>query len=66
MAGLNRRSQIITAGVARSPNRAMLRAVGFGDGDFEKPIIGVANGHSTMNPCNAGIQPLADRVLAAL
>jgi dihydroxy-acid dehydratase len=44
----------------------MLRAVGFKDGDFEKPIIGVANGHSTMNPCNAGIQPLVDRVLAAL
>jgi dihydroxyacid dehydratase/phosphogluconate dehydratase len=63
---LNRRSQIITAGVARSPNRAMLRAVGFRDGDFEKPIVGVANGHSTMNPCNAGIQPLVDRVVAAL
>jgi dihydroxy-acid dehydratase len=63
---LNRRSRTITAGVARSPNRAMLRAVGFGDGDFEKPIVGVANGHSTMNPCNAGIQPLVDRVMAAL
>src|SRR4051794_32978494 len=62
----NRRSQLITQGVARSPNRAMLRAVGFGDGDFEKPIIGVANGHSTMNPCNAGIQPLVDRAIAAL
>jgi len=63
---LNRRSKLITAGVARSPNRAMLRAVGFGDGDFEKPIVGVANGHSTMNPCNAGIQPLVDRAMAAL
>src|SRR5438067_91385 len=62
----NRRSQLITHGVARSPNRAMLRAVGFGDADFEKPIVGVANGHSTMNPCNAGIQPLADRAVAAL
>jgi dihydroxy-acid dehydratase len=62
----NRRSRLITQGVARSPNRAMLRAVGFGDGDFEKPIIGVANGHSTMNPCNAGIQPLVDRAAAAL
>ena len=62
----NRRSKLITQGVARSPNRAMLRAVGFGDGDFEKPIIGVANGHSTMNPCNAGIQPLVDRAMAAL
>src|SRR3989441_5769173 len=62
----NRRSRIITQGVARSPNRAMLRAVGFGDGDFDKPIVGVANGHSTMNPCNAGIQPLVDRAMGAL
>ena len=62
----NRRSRIITEGVARSPNRAMLRAVGFADGDFDKPIVGVANGHSTMNPCNAGIQPLVDRAMAAL
>ena len=62
----NRRSRIITQGVARSPNRAMLRAVGFGDADFDKPIVGVANGHSTMNPCNAGIQPLVDRAMAAL
>jgi dihydroxy-acid dehydratase len=62
----NWRSRTITAGVARSPNRAMLRAVGFGDTDFEKPIVGVANGHSTMNPCNAGIQPLVDRAIAAL
>src|SRR2546421_12618582 len=61
-----RRSRIITHGVARSPNRAMLRAVGFGDEDFDKPIVGVANGHSTMNPCNAGIQPLVDRAMAAL
>src|SRR5499433_1489732 len=63
---LNRRSQLITTGIARSPNRAMLRAVGFGDGDFEKPIVGVANGHSTMNPCNAGIQPLVDRAVEAV
>src|SRR5512135_1814705 len=62
----NRRSKLITHGVARSPNRAMLRAVGFGDDDFDKPIVGVANGHSTMNPCNAGIQPLVDRAMAAL
>ncbi len=62
----NRRSRLITQGVARSPNRAMLRAVGFKNGDFDKPIIGVANGHSTMNPCNAGIQPLVDRAMAAL
>src|SRR6184192_2633100 len=62
----NRRSRLITQGIARSPNRAMLRAVGFNDGDFEKPIVGVANGHSTMNPCNAGIQPLVDRAIGAL
>ena len=62
----NRRSKLITEGIARSPNRAMLRAVGFGDNDFDKPIVGVANGHSTMNPCNAGIQPLVDRAMAAL
>ncbi|CAG0988149.1 partial dihydroxy-acid dehydratase, partial [Gammaproteobacteria bacterium] len=63
---LNKRSRLITHGIARSPNRAMLRAVGFGDDDFEKPIVGVANGHSTMNPCNAGIQPLVDRAMDAL
>ncbi len=62
----NWRSKLITEGVARSPNRAMLRAVGFGDKDFDKPIVGVANGHSNMNPCNAGIQPLVDRAMAAL
>jgi dihydroxy-acid dehydratase len=62
----NWRSKLITAGVARSPNRAMLRAVDFDDDDFEKPIVGVANGHSNMNPCNAGIQPLVDRAMDAL
>ncbi|MGB5081243.1 MAG: dihydroxy-acid dehydratase [Burkholderiales bacterium] len=62
----NWRSRTITQGAERSPNRAMLRAVGFGDGDFQKAIVGVANGHSTMNPCNAGIQPLVDRALAAV
>src|SRR3974390_1146047 len=62
----NWRSRTITHGDARSPNRAMLRAVGFGDRDFDKPIVGVANAHSTMNPCNAGIQPLVDRAMAAL
>jgi dihydroxy-acid dehydratase len=63
---LNRHSKTITAGVQRSPNRAMLRAVGFTDADFDKPIVGVANAHSTMNPCNAGIQPLADRAAAGI
>src|SRR3989441_3999924 len=62
----NWRSRTITQGAARSPNRAMLRAVGFGDGDFEKAIVGVASGHSTMNPCNAGIDPLVQRAVAAL
>jgi dihydroxy-acid dehydratase len=62
----NWRSKLITEGVSRSPNRAMLRAVGFGDNDFKKPIVGVANGHSNMNPCNAGIQVLVDSAMAAL
>ncbi|MBL8532484.1 MAG: dihydroxy-acid dehydratase [Betaproteobacteria bacterium] len=62
----NWRSKLITGGVNRAPNRAMLRAVGFGDSDFDKPIVGVANGHSNMNPCNAGIQPIVDRAMAAL
>ena len=59
------RSFTITHGVPRSPNRSMLRAIGYQDADFEKPIVGIANGHSTMNPCNAGIQPLADAADAA-
>jgi dihydroxy-acid dehydratase len=62
----NRRSKTITAGVARSPNRAMLRAVGFTDADFDKPLVGIASGASTMNPCNAGLAPLAARAEAAV
>src|SRR5437879_10347937 len=62
----NWRSRTITQGSARSPNRAMLRAVGFGDGDFQKAIVGVASGHSTMNPCNACIQPVVDRAAEAV
>ncbi len=57
----NLKSQIVTQGVQRSPNRAMLRAVGFGDDDFTKPIVGVASAHSTITPCNMGIAPLAER-----
>jgi dihydroxy-acid dehydratase len=57
----NWRSQAITKGVQRSPNRAMLRAVGFQDKDFTKPIVGVASAHSTITPCNMGIAPLAAR-----
>lgn len=60
------RSQVVTQGVQRSPNRAMLRAVGFRDEDFSKPIVGIANTHSTITPCNMGIQPLANRAEAAL
>ncbi len=55
------RSAAITQGLQRSPNRAMLRAVGFGDGDFDKPIIGIANGYSTITPCNIGLNDLARR-----
>src|SRR5882724_6520087 len=62
----NRRSKTITLGVQRSPNRAMLRAVGFGDKDFDKPIVGVANGHSTITPCNMGLGELAMRATNAL
>ena len=54
----NRRSRAITEGVQRSPNRSMLRAVGFQDSDFTKPIVGVASAHSTITPCNMGIAPL--------
>jgi dihydroxy-acid dehydratase len=63
---LNGRSRVITEGDARSANRAMLYPVGFTPKDFGKPIVGVAHGHSTMNPCNAGIQPLVDRAVDAL
>jgi len=62
----SRRSQVITAGVQRSPNRAMLRAVGFTDADFAKPIVGIANAYSTITPCNAGINDLALQAEAAM
>jgi dihydroxy-acid dehydratase len=55
------RSSVVTEGDSRSPNRAMLRAVGFSDADFKKPIIAISNSHSTITPCNAGIQGLAER-----
>lgn len=57
----NLRSRVVTQGVQRSPNRAMLRAVGFGDEDFNKPIVGIANGYSTITPCNMGLDLLAKR-----
>ena len=62
---LNKRSQLITQGVQRSPNRAMLRAVGFKDADFKKPIVGIANGYSTITPCNLGLNDLTRRAEAA-
>ncbi|MBK6424081.1 MAG: dihydroxy-acid dehydratase [Gemmatimonadetes bacterium] len=62
----NLRSRAVTQGVQRAPNRAMLRAVGFTEGDFEKPIVGVANGYSTITPCNAGLDLLARRAEAAI
>ena len=55
------RSAAITQGVQRAPNRAMLRAVGFQDADFDKPIVGIASGWSTITPCNAGLDLLARR-----
>ena len=57
---LNRISKVTTEGVERSPNRAMLRAVGFEDSDFEKPIVGIANGYSTITPCNLSLGDLAN------
>ncbi|BAY91071.1 MULTISPECIES: dihydroxy-acid dehydratase [unclassified Tolypothrix] len=62
----NLRSQVVTQGVQRSPNRAMLRAVGFQDEDFNKAIVGIANGYSTITPCNMGINQLAQRAEAAV
>lgn len=62
----NRRSQVVTQGPQRTPNRAMLRAVGFEDSDFTKPIVGVANGYSSITPCNVGINDLALRAEAGL
>ena len=60
------RSDTIKQGTERTPNRAMLRAVGFTDTDFNKPIIGVANGYSTITPCNVGLDGLADSAIDAL
>jgi len=62
----NKRSQHITQGVARSPNRSMYYALGYQKEDFDKPMVGIANGHSTITPCNAGLQRLADAAVAAV
>ena len=66
MSAANRRSKNITEGVARAPNRSMYYAMGYQEEDFVKPMIGVANGHSTITPCNSGLQPLADAAVASL
>ncbi|MFT3665124.1 dihydroxy-acid dehydratase [Piscinibacter sp.] len=63
---INRRSANITEGVARAPNRSMYYALGYEEGDFKKPMIGVANGHSTITPCNSGLQRLADAAVTGL
>src|SRR5438309_8648909 len=63
---INRRSANITEGVARAPNRSMYYALGYEEGDFKKPMIGVANGHSTITPCNSGLQKLADAAVAGI
>lgn len=62
----NRRSKNITEGVARAPNRSMYYALGYQESDFSKPMIGVANGHSTITPCNSGLQRLADAAVEGL
>jgi dihydroxy-acid dehydratase len=62
----NRRSRNVTEGVARSPNRSMYYAMGYQKEDFAKPMIGVANGHSTITPCNSGLQKLADIAIATI
>jgi dihydroxy-acid dehydratase len=62
----NRQSRALTEGIERTPNRAMLRAVGFGDADFDKPIIAIANAFSTLTPCNLGLDILATRAETAL
>src|SRR5213595_410954 len=63
---INRRSKNITEGVARAPNRSMYYALGYEEGDFKKPMVGVANGHSTITPCNSGLQKLADAAIAGI
>jgi dihydroxy-acid dehydratase len=62
----NRRSKNITQGIARSPNRSMYYAMGYEKEDFDKPMVGIANGHSTITPCNSGLQKLADIAISAV
>src|ERR1700724_3193885 len=62
----NRRSKNITQGVSRAPNRSMYYALGYKEEDFEKPMIGIANGHSTITPCNSRLQKLADAAIESI
>ena len=66
MKRLNERSRMVTEGIARAPNRSMYYAMGYQEKDFSKPMVGVANGHSTITPCNSGLQKLADAAVEAL
>ncbi|MBP7079961.1 MAG: dihydroxy-acid dehydratase [Rhodocyclaceae bacterium] len=63
---LNPRSKNITEGKSRAPNRSMYYGMGYVEGDFKKPMVGVANGHSTITPCNSGLQKLADAAIAGI
>ncbi|HUR90977.1 MAG TPA: dihydroxy-acid dehydratase [Ramlibacter sp.] len=60
------RSDNITQGKARAPNRSMYYGMGYKETDFGKPMVGVANGHSTITPCNSGLQKLADAAVEAI
>ena len=61
-----RRSANIVQGAERAPNRSMYYALGYVDADFDKPMVGIANGHSTITPCNSGLQKLADAAAEAI
>ncbi|MEY3524032.1 MAG: hypothetical protein RIR92_97 [Pseudomonadota bacterium] len=63
---INRRSANITEGKSRAPNRSMYYGMGYQETDFAKPMVGVANGHSTITPCNSGLQKLADAAVAGI
>ncbi|MCW5237431.1 dihydroxy-acid dehydratase [Verminephrobacter eiseniae] len=63
---INRRSANITQGKSRAPNRSMYYAMGYVEGDFVKPMVGVANGHSTITPCNSGLQKLTDAAIEGI
>ena len=63
---INPRSATIVEGKSRAPNRSMYYAMGYQESDFKKPMVGVANGHSTITPCNSGLQKLADAAIAGI